>query len=83
LFFATKYVEGLKEEIGAVVEPQVPVTVDRAAVIAKIQQRTLERSKNKYARPQLPRAQAQQKAELHPQINPVNMQRIRQLRDYR
>jgi len=36
LFFATKYVDGLKEEIRATVEPHVPATVDRATLIAKI-----------------------------------------------
>lgn len=36
LFFATKYVAGLKEDIRAIVEPHVPLTVDRAAIIAKI-----------------------------------------------
>lgn len=36
LFFATQYVRGLRDDIRAVVEPQVPTTVERAAVIAKI-----------------------------------------------
>jgi len=48
LFFATTYVTGLKEDIRAIVEPQVPTTIERAAIIAKIQQRVLERSKLKY-----------------------------------
>jgi hypothetical protein len=48
LFFATTYVQGLKKEIMATVEPHVPMTVERASVIARIQQRTLERNKNKY-----------------------------------
>jgi hypothetical protein len=47
LFFASKYVQGLRDDIKAVVEPQVLVTVDRAALIAKIQQRTLERTQLK------------------------------------
>lgn len=46
LFFASTYVARL-EEIGVTAEPHVPVTVDRAAVIAKIQQRALERTKAK------------------------------------
>ena len=33
LFFATQYVRGLREDIRAVVEPQVPTTVERAVVI--------------------------------------------------
>lgn len=50
LFLASTYVNGLKEEIRAIVEPQVPTTVDRAVTIAKIQQRVIERSKLKYQR---------------------------------
>jgi glutamate racemase len=50
LFLASTYVNGLKEEIRAVVEPQVPTTVDRAVTIAKTQQRVLERSKLKFQR---------------------------------
>lgn len=47
LFFATQYVRGLKDDIRAVVEPQVPTTIERVAVIAKIQQKVLERAKLK------------------------------------
>jgi hypothetical protein len=50
LFLASTYVNGLKEEIRAVVEPQVPTTVARAVTIAKIQQRVVERSKLKFQR---------------------------------
>jgi hypothetical protein len=48
LYFAMQYVAGLKYVIKATVEPQVPVTVDRAALIAKIQQKVLDRSKQKF-----------------------------------
>lgn len=83
LFFASKYVAGLKEEIRAIVELQVPVTVDRAAVIAKIQQRTLERGKSKYIKHnQAPNA-ALTKKDTPTQQSTYNMERIRQLRDYR
>lgn len=47
LLFASKYVSGLKDEIRATAEPEVPCTVDRAFVVAKIQQRVLDRSKLK------------------------------------
>lgn len=82
-FFASTYVAGLKEEIRAVVEPHDPATVERATTIAKIQQRTLARNKTKanrnYAlqRPQPPKFDQQ------PQQANFNLQRIRQLRDYR
>ena len=39
VFFASAYVAGLKDDIRAAVEPHVPLIVDRAALIAKIQQR--------------------------------------------
>lgn len=53
---------GLKDEIRAVVEPQVNTTVDIAAVIANIQRRVLERSKFKYQRtPNQPRHQQHHK----------------------
>lgn len=38
-FFASHYVHGLKEEIRVAVEPHVPRTVDRAAVIAKFKRK--------------------------------------------
>lgn len=78
--FASKYVEGLKEEIKATVEPHAPVTVDRAAVIAKIQQRTLERGRSKYTKPQTTTKPHQPRVK---QQSTPNLQRIRQLRDYR
>lgn len=83
IFFAETYVSGLKDEIRAVVEPHVPVTVNRAVVIAKIQQRTLERSKAKYQRNYAPQKAAPYKQENNQQSNTANWQRIRQLRDYR
>ena len=36
MFFATHYVRGLREDIRAMVEPQVPTTVEKAVIIAKI-----------------------------------------------
>lgn len=74
---------GLREDIKATVEPHVPVTVDRAAVIAKIQQRTLERSKQKFAKPS-PQSKPQfQRSDQQSQHAALNLQKIRQLRDYR
>ena len=43
LFFATQYVRGLRDDIRAMVEPQVPTTVERAVVIAKIQQKLVDK----------------------------------------
>lgn len=44
LFFASPFVNGMKEEIRDVV--QVPTNVDRALLLAKIQQRIHSRGKN-------------------------------------
>lgn len=83
LFFPSKYVAGLKDDIRATVEPHVPLTVDRAALITMIQQRTLDRHKNKYNRlHNVTKPQFQKGESITPATNP-NLQRIRQLRDYR
>lgn len=81
IFFTETYVAGLKEDIKAVVEPHVPQT--RAVTIAKIQQRTLERSKTKQQK-HMPFYKSQLAKPDLQQHNPqFNMQRIRQLMDYR
>jgi len=74
IFFASTYVAGLKDEIKAVVEPHVPTTVDRAVVIAKIQQRTLERNKTKYNRNYAAQRATPQKSEQPQQHNTFNLQ---------
>jgi len=48
LFFTPQYIRGLKEEIRAAVEPQMPTTVQKASTIARIQQGMLEHSKSRY-----------------------------------
>lgn len=45
LFFAKQYMKGLKEELRNAVEPQRPISVKEAAIIATIQQGVLDRSK--------------------------------------
>jgi hypothetical protein len=52
MFFTTQFLRGLKPEIGNVVQSQVPDTVERAILLAKIQQQVLDKGKykwNKYA----------------------------------
>ena len=52
IFFTTEFLRGLKHEIGNVVQSQVPDTVERAILLAKIQQQVLDKGKykwNKYA----------------------------------
>ena len=47
LFFVSQFVRGLRYDIGAVVQSQLPQTVDRAILLAKVQQRVLEKGKAK------------------------------------
>jgi hypothetical protein len=47
LFFASQFVNGLKEDIRYTVQSQVPETIDRAVLLAKIQQKIVERGKAK------------------------------------
>jgi hypothetical protein len=47
LFFASQFFNGLKDEIRDTVQSQVPEDVDRAVLLAKIQQRIVERGKIK------------------------------------
>ena len=83
LFFATQYVRGLKDDIRAVVEPQVPTTVERTVVIVKIQQKVVDRSKLKYQQKQ-PNTKVQQaKPEAKTPSIYGNLWRDKQLRDYR
>jgi hypothetical protein len=82
LFFATQYVRGLRDDIRAVVEPQVPTTVERAVVIAKIQQKVIDRYKQKYQYKQNA-AKQPAKPEAKTTTNYGNLWRDKQLRDYR
>lgn len=45
LFFASQFVNGLKEEIRYTVQSQVPEDLDRGFLLAKIQQRIVDRGK--------------------------------------
>lgn len=47
LFYVTHFVRGLKMEIQNVVQVQVPVTVDRAILLAQLQQEILDRNRFK------------------------------------
>jgi hypothetical protein len=47
LFFASQFVNGLKEDIRYSVQSQVHEDLDRAFLLAKIQQRIVDRGKHK------------------------------------
>lgn len=72
LYFAMQYVAGLRDDIKAIVEPQVPLTVDRAALIAKIQQKVLDRSKQKFQR-QIQANKPQQQRQEGKQTTPMGL----------
>jgi len=69
LFFATQYVRGLRDDIRAIVEPQVPTTVERAVVIAKILQKVVDRSKLKFQQKQAVPRNQHIKPKAKPQTN--------------
>jgi len=48
LFFTTQFLKGLKPEIGSVVQAQVPDTMTRAILLAKIQQQVQDKSKPRW-----------------------------------
>lgn len=83
LYFATQYVAGLNDDIKATIEPQVLVTVDGATLIAKIQQKVLDRSKQKFQRNNQATKPQQQRTEAKPATTYGNLWRDRQLRGYK
>jgi hypothetical protein len=51
VFFISQFIRGLKPEIRDVVQFQMPATMIKAAMLAKIQQQVLERNKTRSAKP--------------------------------
>jgi hypothetical protein len=51
LFFVTQFLRGLKPEIGNVVQSQIPDTLERAMLLARIQQQVIEKGKTKWTKP--------------------------------
>jgi hypothetical protein len=83
-FFVTHFVRGLKFELQDVVQVQVPTTVDRAILLAQIQQEVLDRGRGEGQRP-LPYLKQQQtlpKGDDKGQQG-ADLTRERQLRDFR
>jgi hypothetical protein len=83
-FFVTQFIRGLKPEIQGVVKVQLPSTVDRAALLAKMQQEILEKSKFKATKG--PHQSKQQSAGIKQESKPGitgDLSKERQLREYR
>lgn len=84
MFFTPQYIMGLKQEIRSTLEPQLPPTVNRASILAKIQQRVIERGKAKYTRPTTQYKQyTAPKPDNKAPAQPHTLWKDRQLRDYR
>lgn len=47
LFFITQFIKGLKPEVSNVVQSQVPDTLQRAMLLAKIQQHVVDKGRAK------------------------------------
>jgi hypothetical protein len=84
LFFASQFVNGLKEEIRYTIQSQVPEDVNRAMLLAKIQQRIVDRGKSKWLKQVgLSKAGgASNKPEMKAADSISNLWRERQLRYY-
>jgi hypothetical protein len=85
LFFITQFMRRLKMEISSVVQAQVPETMERAILLAKIQQQVLERSKPKWNRLSAfsKPGQGGTKPESKGNFPMTQLWRERQTRDYR
>lgn len=87
-FFVSQFIRGLKSEIRGAVEAQVPETVERAILLALVQQEVLADAKP-WGQRQLPYARAEPVAPRIDAVKPAlklgngDLWRDRQLRDYR
>ncbi|WVZ52496.1 hypothetical protein U9M48_003550 [Paspalum notatum var. saurae] len=81
LFFVSKYIAGLHDEVRVAVEAQIPPTVPQAALIAKIQQRILDRNKLKQTK-YYGNSKQGATSSSKPVVPPTNLRRERQLREY-
>lgn len=85
LFFVTQFIKGLKAEVSSVVQSQVPDTLQRAMLLAKIQQQMLDRAKAKWQKnADSPKYQSTyHKTEAKGQSPSNQLWKERQVRDYR
>lgn len=84
LFFITQFIKGLKPEISSVVQSQVPASMDRAVLLAKIQQ-VLDKGKSKWQKSSSwAKSNSQQtKTEVKGNAPTTTLWKERQVRDYR
>lgn len=85
LFLVTHFIRGLKPEISSMVQSQVPESLDRAMLLAKIQQQVLDKGKYKWQRGvrwSKPPSH-QNKPEAKGNFAPSALWKERQVRDFR
>lgn len=83
-FFIAQFIKGLKAELRGMVEAQVPETLERAYLLARVQQEVLE--DNRLRAPKFaPRAESYKTDAAKPGFKPAtgDLWKERQLRDYR
>ena len=85
VFFTSHFINGLREEIRYPVQAQVPEDVDRAFLLAKIQQKICDRSKGKMVRQGLSSKLGSSTSKQESKFQQPNstLWKERQLRDYR
>jgi hypothetical protein len=86
LFFTSHFVNGLKDEVRGLVQAQLPDSVDRASMLAQIQQQVVDKGKFRQAKQGASKASSvsSNNKEKSSQIAPTNsLWKERQLRDFR
>lgn len=85
MFFVTQFIRGLLSEIGAGVQAQIPDTMDRAVLLAKIQQQLWEKGKGKGQKSFVPAKQMgnSAKSEAKGSATTNTLWKERQIRNYR
>jgi hypothetical protein len=85
LFFVTQFIRGLKIEINSVVQSQIPDSMERAILLARIQQQVMDKGKSRWQRTAHTAKVVQQMTKGDNKVNntPPNLWRERQTRDYR
>jgi hypothetical protein len=86
MFFVTQFTRGLKPEISAAVQSQLPDTMERVVMLAKVQQQLQEKLKYKPVRSYQPPKHLDQQAYQRPDNKqltlPVTLSKESQFRDY-
>jgi hypothetical protein len=84
LFFTSQFISGLKDELRGAVHAQLPDSVDKASMLAKLQQQVLDRPKFRVNRGNTPKAgTSAAKGDVAQTPNNTLLWKERQLSDYR